>query len=112
MHHRPPAPLLNNWNWQTAAACRGMDSEAFFHPPNERARRRRIRIQAAKAICATCPVIQQCLDHALQTGEQYGVWGGLSEGERADLLGLRSLRYPARVTGTIASAFGTVRKTM
>ena len=92
-----PAPVADNWDWQMIAACRGMDSEAFFHPPHERARGRRNRILAAKAVCDSCPVIQRCLTHALETREPYGIWGGLSEEERAQRLGLQSLKYPAPV---------------
>ena len=44
------------------------------------------REAAAKAVCAGCPVRRECLDHALTSGEPYGVWGGLSEGERETLL--------------------------
>ena len=92
---RLPLPIVNNWDWQAAGSCRGMDSDAFFHPPQERAKGRRRRISAAKAVCKACPVIQQCLEHALETREPYGIWGGLSEDERAERLGLQSLRYPA-----------------
>ena len=92
---RALAPVLENWEWQMVAACRGMDVELFFHPHQEGKRARRQRILAAKVICSTCPVAEMCLDHALQTREPYGIWGGRSETERADMLGLRSLRYPA-----------------
>lgn len=92
---RLPSPVTDHWDWQTDAACRGMDSDTFFHPPAERARDRRARINAAKRICAMCPVLQQCLAHALETQEPYGIWGGQSENERAAMLGLQSLRYPA-----------------
>jgi WhiB family redox-sensing transcriptional regulator len=101
---RLPEPIVDHWDWQGAAACRGMDSEVFFHPSAERARGRRARIQAAKAVCGTCPVIAQCLAHALAVREPYGVWGGRSEDERAKLLGLQSLRYPARIRTAVASA--------
>jgi len=101
---RLPLPIIANWDWQTAGACRGMDSDAFFHPPQERAKGRRKRISAAKAVCKACPVVRQCLDHALETREPYGVWGGLSEDERAERLGLQSLRYPApRATRSVPS---------
>ena len=43
-------------------------------------------IETAKAICRTCPVIERCLQWALETGEEWGVWGGLSEGERFTIL--------------------------
>ena len=79
-----------------AAACRGMDSAAFFHPPAERNAAREKRITQAKAVCRACPAIVECREHALRVREPYGVWGGLSEEERAALLGVASLRYPAK----------------
>ena len=39
-------------------------------------------------------MIVDCLAYALRVREPYGIWGGLSENERASLLGLRSMRYP------------------
>ena len=80
--------------WQLSAACRGMETAAFF-PPVEDKRARRRDVNGAKAVCRACPVIDQCLGHALRTREPYGVWGGRSEGERAKMLGVESLRYPA-----------------
>ena len=91
---RLPLPLVVHWEWQTDAACRGMDSAAFFHPVNERNAAREERIAVAKAICRRCPAIRECLEYALQVREPYGVWGGRSEDERAYLLGVESLRYP------------------
>lgn len=93
---RLPAPLVDHYDWQRDAACRGMDSEAFFHPPAERNAAREKRIERAKSICRGCPAITDCLDHALSVREPYGIWGGLSEDERAARLGVASLRYPAR----------------
>ena len=87
-------PLMDNWSWQSQAACQGMDTTAFFHPPGERGKTRSRRIAAAKRICAQCPVVNECLAHALRFREPYGVWGGLSEEERALLLGVESLNYP------------------
>jgi WhiB family redox-sensing transcriptional regulator len=43
------------------------------------------------------PAVDGCLDHALRAREPYGIWGGLSEDERAERLGVESLRYPALV---------------
>ena len=40
------------------------------------------RADAAKAICAGCPVLMECREQALAIREPYGVWGGLSEDER------------------------------
>jgi WhiB family transcriptional regulator, redox-sensing transcriptional regulator len=74
------------WQWQLHALCRGMDSSWFFHPDAERGPRREQREADAKAICARCPVIADCRAHALQVQEPYGIWGGLTEHERAGLL--------------------------
>ncbi|MEP6562277.1 MAG: WhiB family transcriptional regulator [Nakamurella sp.] len=94
---RLPGAQLEQWEWQRTAACRGMDSSTFFHPPNERDAARENRAAGAKAVCRQCPVIADCLEHALRVREPYGVWGGRTEDERAQLLGVRSLRYPALV---------------
>ncbi|MEP6561890.1 MAG: WhiB family transcriptional regulator [Nakamurella sp.] len=99
---RLPDPIAENWQWQTTAACRGMDSEYFFHPPDERNAARKTRIATAKAICRNCPAVQACLDYALAVREPYGIWGGLSEDERAGLLGLESLRYPKRTISPVS----------
>jgi len=64
------------------AACRGLDSEMFFHPEGERGSAKQAREHAAKALCASCPVMMQCRAHALKVREPFGVWGGLTESER------------------------------
>ena len=66
--------------WQARAACRGEDS-ALFYADSKRATEQ-ARVEAAKAICARCPVVEECLDAALATHEQYGVWGGMTAAER------------------------------
>ena len=92
--HQPARPVAEYWDWQLSAACRGMDVETFYHPAGERWHEKNARITQAKQICQRCPVISQCAAWALRTREPYGVWGGLSEAERADILGVRSLKYP------------------
>lgn len=71
------------WDWQAAAACRRADGNLFFGPEREPLAARRDRERRAKAICATCPVSEFCRAHALAYREPYGVWGGLTERERA-----------------------------
>lgn len=39
----------------------------------------------AKAICATCPMVQACLDHALKNNCEFGIFGGLTPDERKAL---------------------------
>ncbi len=79
---RLPGPNADFWDWQLAAACRGEDSDLFFHPEGERGVARSAREAAAKAVCRRCPVISVCARHALTVREPYGVWGGMSEDER------------------------------
>jgi WhiB family transcriptional regulator, redox-sensing transcriptional regulator len=90
---RLPGPVADLWEWQLHGACRSTDPRAFFHPEGERGPARRDRDAAAKAICASCPVLQQCRNHALTVREPYGVWGGLTEDDRnARYLSLRAER--------------------
>ncbi|SDM62659.1 WhiB family transcriptional regulator [Allokutzneria albata] len=79
---RLPAPVVEEWDWQRFGACRGTESAVFFHPDNERGMARRRRDEAAKKVCAICPVIIRCREHALAVEEPYGVWGGQDEDER------------------------------
>ena len=83
---RLPAPVTNVWDWQMRGACRGMDSTFFFHPEGERGRARVGREARAKQVCQGCPVLEQCRRHALAVEEPYGVWGGLSEAERDEIV--------------------------
>ena len=48
---RLPAPILEDWNWQFAGACRDADPALFFPTDSERGPRRAAREAAAKAIC-------------------------------------------------------------
>lgn len=80
---------MDNWDWQYAGACRQLDTELFFHPEGERGSSRRSRAAGAKAVCASCPVLEQCREHALASREPYGVWGGMTEEERRQQLAVR-----------------------
>ena len=79
---RLPGPNADVWDWQMEGLCRGVDSSFFFHPDGERGPARAQREARAKAMCARCPVLQQCRTHALAVHEPYGIWGGMSESER------------------------------
>ncbi|WP_245617695.1 WhiB family transcriptional regulator [Nitriliruptor alkaliphilus] len=69
-------------DWRADAACREIDVEVFF-AIDEAAQREAI------AVCETCPVRQECLEHAVANREQYGVWGGLREQDRKRLVRAR-----------------------
>jgi WhiB family transcriptional regulator, redox-sensing transcriptional regulator len=66
-------------SWQQAARCRGIDPDVFHPQSDEEA-------DEAKAICASCPVREPCLEYALIVREKLGVWGGLTERERRRVL--------------------------
>lgn len=88
--HLLPGPNADFWEWQLHGACRGKNSDVFYHPDGERGRARAQRENRAKAICNACPVIELCREHALQSAEPYGVWGGMSESERSHALRARN----------------------
>ena len=73
----------NAFDWRAKAACRDKDPELFFPVGNTGAAYN--QIEEAKAVCRTCKVIDACLKCALDTNQDYGVWGGLSEDERRAL---------------------------
>ncbi|MCI2421748.1 WhiB family transcriptional regulator [Saccharopolyspora sp. K220] len=83
---RLPEPVSEAWHWQLHAACRELSTSRFFHPENERGSARDNRERRAKLVCHQCPVLPQCRAHALKAREPYGVWGGLGERERRDLI--------------------------
>lgn len=73
--------------WQRRAACRGPESSLFFPSSLAETRSdREAREATAKAICAVCPVTVECLDYALRIREPLGIWGGLNEVERREIL--------------------------
>lgn len=67
--------------WQDQALCAETDPGAFFPDRGDRH-----MVQRAKAICQHCPVITECREYAIGAGEEWGVWGGLSERERRKLI--------------------------
>jgi WhiB family redox-sensing transcriptional regulator len=69
-----------------------MDPELFF--PVGTTGPAMAQAEAAKAVCATCPVRPECLEWALATGQDSGVWGGTSEEERR---ALRRAIHPERI---------------
>ena len=79
-------PIIEAWEWQAVGLCRDRASAQFFHPDDDLGRiSRRLREAAAKRLCLSCPVRAECATHALNVGEEYGVWGGFTETERARL---------------------------
>jgi len=79
-------PVYDEWAWQEQSNCRNADSDLFFLDPSMRGKVKSEKEKAAKKICKGCPVIEQCLKHALSIPEFYGVWGGMTADQRNALL--------------------------
>lgn len=69
--------------WRDDAACRDTDPDLFF--PVGTTGAAVDQIAAAKTVCQSCAVRSECLDFALLTNQDSGVWGGLAEDERRKL---------------------------
>ena len=74
-------------SWLDRAACQGLDTNLFFTERGE-------STAQVKAVCKACPVRVDCLNYALDTGQHFGVWGGVSE---------RGRRRMRRGRGQVAS---------
>ena len=97
--HAVPAVGYDHASWRESAACRQVDTELFF--PIGKTGLALEEIQRAKAVCARCPARTACLTFALDSNQQYGIWGGYDEDER------RSLRRgwrPSRTAGAGSAA--------
>lgn len=70
-------------DWRTHAACRTEDPDLFF--PLGNTGPALVQTDEAKAVCRRCPVTETCLQWALDTNQDTGVWGGLAEDERRNL---------------------------
>ena len=91
---RPPAG-----DWAEHAACRGVNPEVFYADEHE---------AEARALCARCPVTQQCLEHAIATDERWGIRGGMKALERQRLV--KGVRMQCAWCGTPFPHKGTRRK--
>ena len=76
-------------NWSDRAACLTAEPETFFPVSSAGASLREVDV--AKAICRSCGVLDECRDYALTTRQPFGVWGGLDEEERREVLAQRQV---------------------
>jgi WhiB family redox-sensing transcriptional regulator len=70
-------------DWRELSACRDSDPTLFF--PIGSTGPAVDQIVSAKAICAGCMVQEDCLQYALESNQEAGVWGGYAEDERRRL---------------------------
>lgn len=82
-HVSPQVAHARGVDWRHRAACQGEDAELFF--PVGTSGPALLQIAQAKAVCRGCPVVSECLTWALESGQDAGVWGGMSEDERRAL---------------------------
>ena len=80
---RPRPAHPKNQGWRQLAACRGIDAKIFF--PAGETGDAVDQVEAAKLLCNDCPVQRACLEFALITRQEYGIWGGTTEGERRSI---------------------------
>ncbi|MFF2731845.1 WhiB family transcriptional regulator [Streptomyces sp. NPDC058008] len=71
-------------DWRYRGLCKTADADLFF--PTVGGGEAEQKTAAAKRLCAKCPVRAQCLQAALDAGEEFGVFGGLDRRERRRLL--------------------------
>lgn len=77
-------------DWRMQAACRGLDTSLFFPERGDYA-----AVEAAKAVCSSCPVRVQCLAEALELPREMaeiGIWGGTSARQRRIMM--KGVRRP------------------
>ena len=70
-------------DWREQASCRDTDPDLFF--PIGTTGAALDQIEAAKAVCRSCDAQAACLEFALATNQESGVWGATSEEERRKL---------------------------
>jgi|GEM_PF-1370545 len=84
--------------WRSDAACLDVDPDLFFEPAGgESAADKEARVDEAKAACAACPVLDQCLADA--AGDRYAIRGGMTPDERTMRPAARKVP-PSRLTST------------
>ena len=69
--------------WRDHALCSGTDPDLFF--PVGTTGQALVSIEYAKRVCQQCTVTGECLEFALETNQDSGLWGGLSEEERRQI---------------------------
>ena len=70
-------------DWRAKASCRSIDPDLFF--PVGTTGMALSQIDQAKAVCRGCVSRQPCLEFALATNQESGIWGGTAEDERRKL---------------------------
>jgi WhiB family redox-sensing transcriptional regulator len=70
-------------DWRDRSSCRDSDPDVFF--PIGTTGGALEQIETARRICTACIVSDECLEVALATNQEAGIWGGTIEEERRKL---------------------------
>jgi len=89
-------------SWMQQGKCRELPPETFF--PSDG-----VGVEVARRICADCPVKEPCLEYALVSRIEHGVWGGASERERRRIA--RRRRGLAAAATSVPASTGSARRT-
>jgi len=90
--------LAEQWAWQRRARCRTAPQSLFFPGPGD-------DLAPARAICAKCPVQEECADYAIGVTDLKGIWAGLSEDDREEI---RAAEREAATAEAVASEAGAL----
>ncbi len=86
---------LEQESWMLEGDCLYSDTDLFF--PIGSSMKTIKQVNQAKAICAECPVISECLEYAIRTNQDSGIWGGTTDEER------KLIRRTYRKTGLVVN---------
>ncbi|MGC5627689.1 WhiB family transcriptional regulator [Georgenia sp. Z1344] len=76
-------------NWRVQGACTDLPTDDFF--PEGQGKAVDAQVARAKAVCASCPVAEMCLEFSLRTNQPFGIFGGTTPSER------RAIRKERRI---------------
>jgi WhiB family redox-sensing transcriptional regulator len=88
-----------DYSWRALSTCRDTDPELFF--PVGTTGQALLQIAKAKSVCCQCPVTTECLEFALETNQDTGIWGGTSEEERRQIRREAAARARAQRTASL-----------
>lgn len=78
--------LIDRPDWQSQGMCATDGKMTYLFFPDGGKTAVREQTELAKQICSVCPVINSCLEYALENRIDHGIWGGVDEKERRRVL--------------------------
>lgn len=94
----PDMSVLLPPEWVKDASCADEDPETFYVETGDTQKAMRARI-----ICMNCPVARECLSFALETGQEFGIWGGATKLDRVHIR--KAIRQKPKHREAIVAAY-------